>query len=62
MTRLTTIPVRSETKELLQEFRKRGETYDEIIRRLIERTYLKDLDERSRRILRDEKFIRLDEL
>lgn len=58
----TTIRLTPETKELLREFGKKGETYDEIIRRLIHRAYLKDLDERSRQILRNEKFIPLDEL
>jgi hypothetical protein len=58
----TTIRLTSETKELLREFGKRGETYDEIIRRLIQLAYLKDLDERSRQILREEKFIPLDDL
>ena len=58
----TTISLRAETKELLREFGKKGETYDEIIRRLIERVYMKDLNERSNQILRDEEFIPLDEL
>jgi hypothetical protein len=58
----TTISIRRETKELLREFGKKGETYDEIIRRLIERVSLKELDERWNRILREEKFIPLDEL
>ncbi len=58
----TTISLRRETKELLREFGKKGETYDEIVRRLIEKASLKELDERWNRILREEKFIALDEL
>lgn len=59
---LTTISLRSETIELLRELGKKGETDDEIIRRLIEQAYLQKLNERSNQILRDEKFIPLDEL
>lgn len=58
----TTISLSSETKELLRELGRKGETYDEIVRRLIERASLKELDERWNRILKGEKFIPLDEL
>lgn len=62
MVKSTTISVRPETKKLLREHGEEGETFDEIIRRLIEHVYLKDLNERANRILRDEEFIPLDEL
>lgn len=58
----TTISLRRETRELLREFGRKGESYDKIVRRLIERASLKELDERWNRILRDERFIPLDEL
>lgn len=58
----TTISLRRETRELLREFGRKGESYDEIVRRLIERASLKELDERWNRILRDERFIPLEEL
>lgn len=62
MAETTTISLRRETKELLREFGRKGETYDEIVRRLIEQASLKEVDERWNRILREEKFIPLDEL
>lgn len=62
MSDVTTISVSKETKELLREFGKKGQTYDEIIRHLIERASIKELDERWNRILREERFIPLDEL
>lgn len=58
----TTISLRRETRDLLRELGRKGESYDEIIRRLVERASLKELDERWNRILRDERFIPLDEL
>jgi len=33
---ITTISIKKETREMLKEIGKKGETYDEIIRRLIE--------------------------
>lgn len=62
MVKSTTISVRLETKKLLRELGKEGESDDEILRRLIEHVFLKDLNERANRILRDEEFIPLDEL
>jgi hypothetical protein len=62
MSDVTTISLRRDTKELLREFGKKGETYDEIIRHLIERASLKELDDRWNRILREEKFVPLDQL
>lgn len=58
----TKISLRSETVERLRELGKRGETDDEIIRRLIEQAFLQELNERSNRILRNDEFIPLDEL
>ncbi len=62
MVKSTTISVRPETKKLLRELGKEGESDDEILRRLMEHVFLKDLSERANRILRDEEFIPLDEL
>ena len=33
---MTTIPIKKETRDMLKELGKKGETYDEIIRRLID--------------------------
>ena len=36
MSGMTTIPIKKETRDMLKELGKKGETYDEIIRRLID--------------------------
>lgn len=59
---MTTISLQKETKEMLRKLGSKGQTYDEVIRELIERASIKELDERWNRILRDEKFIPLDDL
>ncbi len=61
-TTMTTISLQKETKEMLRKLGSKGQTYDEVIRELIERASIKELDERWNRILRDEKFIPLDDL
>ena len=33
---MTTIPIKKETRDMLKELGKKGETYDEIIKRLID--------------------------
>ena len=43
---LTTIQISKETREMLKELGKKGETYDDIIRRLIE--LAKDVEKRSK--------------
>ena len=58
----TTIAVSTETKELLRHIGEKGESYDLIIRKLIEEVGLKELDSRWNKILADEKFISLDDL
>jgi predicted CopG family antitoxin len=58
----TTIAVSMETKEMLRHFGEKGESYDEIIRKLIEEVGIKELDSRWNKILADDKFIPLDEL
>ena len=58
----TTISLRKDTKEMLRKLGAKGQTYDEVIRSLIERASLKELDARWNRILEEEEFIPLDEL
>jgi len=58
----TTIAVSMETKELLRHIGEKGESYDLIIRKLIEEVGLKELDSRWNKILAEDKFIPLDEL
>jgi len=59
---MTTISLHQETKEMLKKLGAKGQTYDEVIRELIERASIKELDERWNKILSDEKFIPLDDL
>ena len=58
----TTISLRRETKEMLRRLGSKDQTYDDVIRELIERASVKELDARWNRILEDEEFIPLDEL
>ncbi len=58
----TTISLRKETKEILRKLGSKGQTYDEVIRELVEKASIKELDSRWNRILEEEEFIPLDEL
>lgn len=58
----TTISLDPETKAMLQELGRKGETYDDIVRRLIQEAGAKRLDDRWNRILEDEEFVPFEEL
>ena len=58
----TTIAVSIETKEMLRSIGEKGESYDLIIRKLIEEVGIQELDNRWNKILAEDKFIPLDEL
>jgi hypothetical protein len=58
----TTVAVSLETKEMLQKLGKKGESYDTIIRTLIEEVGWKKLDERWNKILQEDEFIPLEKL
>jgi hypothetical protein len=58
----TTIAVSSETKEFLRQFWEMGESYNNIIRKLIKEAGWKKLDNRWNKILENDEFISLDEL
>jgi hypothetical protein len=58
----TTVAVSLETKEMLQKLGKKGESYDTIIRTLIEEIGWKKLDERWNKILQEDEFIPLEKL
>lgn len=58
----TTVSLRKQTKEVLRRLGAKGQTYDEIIRELIDRASVKELDARWNRILEEEELIPLDEL
>ncbi len=58
----TTIPVSKEVRDRLKRLAAKGETYDKLLRRLIEDGELRLLYERERRILETEEFVHLDEV
>jgi hypothetical protein len=58
----TTIAVSNDTKEILRQIGEKGESYDQIIQRLIKLAAIKKLDERWNQILENDEFIPLDEL
>ena len=58
----TTISLRKETKDMLRKLGSKGQTYDAVIRELIEKASIKDLDARWNQVLEEEAFIPLDEL
>ncbi|HEV8594637.1 MAG TPA: hypothetical protein VGR51_03815, partial [Thermoplasmata archaeon] len=60
MAATTTIALREETKEMLRKLGLNGKTYDKVVRDLIERASIWDLDARWNRILDEEEFIPLD--
>ena len=62
MASTTTISLRKQTKELLRQIRSKGQTYDEVVRALIEKTSITEHDARWNRILEEEEFVPLDEL
>ena len=58
----TTIPLSKETRDLLKRYGQKGETYDELIRRLLEVAEQVEFARRQRRILEDEEFVSLDQI
>ncbi len=58
----TTIPLSKETRDLLKRFGRKGETYDELVRRLLTIAEEVEFGERQKRILAEEEFISLDEI
>jgi hypothetical protein len=58
----TTIAVTQETKKALQQLGTKGETYDSIIKKLLNRNAWKKLDEKWNKILNEDEFIPLNEL
>ncbi len=57
----TTIPLTRETRNLLKKRGRKGETYDELILRLIEMAEQVEFAESLKRILAEEDFTPLDE-
>jgi hypothetical protein len=60
---ITTIPVAKETREHLRSFGKKGETYDQILKRLISLAEYEGFMEKQYERLKDKQaFVSLDEL
>ena len=63
MTDLTTIPIHKKTRDTLKMFGRKGDTYDVIIRRLIENIRYKEfIETQYNRLKEKENFISLEEL
>ena len=58
----TTIPLSKETRDLLKRFGQKGETYDDLIRRLLEIAEQMEFAQRQKRILAEEEFVPLDQV
>ncbi|OLS28418.1 MAG: hypothetical protein ThorAB25_18660 [Candidatus Thorarchaeota archaeon AB_25] len=58
----TTIPLSKETRDLLKRYGQKGETYDELIRRLLEVAEQFEFATRQKRILEEEEFVPLDQI
>ena len=55
----TTIPLTKETRDLLKRYGQQGETYDELIRRLLQVAEQVEFARRQKRILEEEEFVPL---
>ena len=58
----TTIPLKKETRDLLKKYGRKGETYDELIRRLLEIAEQMEFVKAQKRILETEEFVELDQV
>jgi hypothetical protein len=59
----TTIPVEKDTRDRLRSFGKKGETYDEILKRLMSLAEYEEMMDRQYERLKDKKsFVSIDEL
>ena len=58
----TTIPLTKETRDLWKKSGQKGETYDELIRRLLQVTEQVEFARRQKRILEEEEFVPLDQV
>ncbi len=62
MAETTTISLKKQTKALLERVGAKGESFDDIIRRLLRESSIKKLDREWNRILETDEFIPLEEL
>jgi len=58
----TTIPLSKKTRDLLKKYGQKGETYDELIRRLLEMAEQMEFARVQKRILEEEEFVPFDQV
>ena len=58
----TTIPLSKETRDLLKKYGQKGETYDELIRRLLQAAEQMEFAKQQKRILEEEEFVPLEQV
>jgi hypothetical protein len=58
----TTIPLTKETRDLLKRYGRKGETYDELIRRLLRVAEQVEFAKRQKRILEEEEFVPIEQV
>lgn len=60
---MTTIPVTKEVRDMLKSYGSKGETYDNILRRIMKQVDIEDFMERQyKRLQEKDKFVSLDEI
>jgi hypothetical protein len=62
MGEITTIPLTKATRDRLKTIGKKGETYDDVIRKLIEMAEQVEFFKKEKRILDEEAFVPLDDV
>jgi len=63
MNEMTTIPVTKEVRDMLKSYGSKGETYDNILRRIMKQVDIEDFMERQyKRLQEKDKFVSLDEI
>ncbi len=63
MSEITTIPITKEVRDMLKSYGSKGETYDNILRRMMKQVDIEDFMERQYKRLQDkDKFVSLDEI
>lgn len=58
----TTIPLTKKTRDLLKKYGQKGETYDELIRRLLQVAEQMEFAKHQKRILEEEEFVPLEQV
>jgi hypothetical protein len=63
MNEITTIPITKEVRDMLKSYGFKGETYDNILRRIMKQVDIEDFMERQyKRLQEKDKFVSLDEI